>query len=164
MTVVSIEKDAEALTMTFVAEFDANVDRVWQLWKDPRQLERWWGPPTYPATFEEHDFRVGGRSAHYMTGPDCEKPRGWWQIAAIEEPTRFEFDDGFADDDGNPVDAMGIVRGVVTLDEVGGRTRMTSLSSFESAEQLQQITEMGMEEGMREAMGQMDAILTDVKV
>ena len=96
MTVVSIEKDVEALTMRFVAEFDAGIDRVWQLWKDPRQLERWWGPPTYPATFEKHDFRVGGRSAYYMTGPDGEKPRGWWQITAIEEPTRFEFDDGFA--------------------------------------------------------------------
>lgn len=99
-----------------------------------------------------------------MTGPDGEKPRGWWQITAIEEPTRFEFDDGFADDDGNPVEAMGSVHGVVTLDSAGGKTRMTSLSSFESADQLQQMMAMGMEEGMREAVGQMDAILAELKV
>ena len=164
MPVTDITKDIDTRTLTITADFAAPVERVWAMYADPRQLEQAWGPPTYPATFEKHDFRVGGRSAHYMTGPDCEKPRGWWQIAAIEEPTRFEFDDGFADDDGNPVEAMGIVHGVVTLDEVGGTTRMTSRSSFESAEQLQQITEMGMEEEMREAMGQMDAILTDVKV
>jgi len=164
MTVVSIEKDFEALTMKLVAEFDASVDRVWQLWKDPRQLERWWGPPTYPATFEKHDFRVGGRSAYYMTGPEGEKPRGWWQITAIEEPTRFEFDDGFADDDGNPVEALGIVHGVVALDASGGKTRMTSLSRFESAEQLEQMMEMGMEEGIREAIGQIDAILAELGV
>ncbi len=164
MTVVRIEKDVEALTMKFFAEFDASVDRVWQLWKDPRQLERWWGPPTYPATFEKHDFRVGGRSAYYMTGPEGEKPRGWWRITAIEEPTRFEFDDGFADDDGNPVEALGIVHGVVALDATGGKTRLTSLSRFESAEQLEQMMEMGMEEGMREAIGQIDAILAELKV
>ena len=137
----------QALTMKFVAEFDASVDRVWQLWKDPRQLERWRGPLTYPATVEKYDFRVGGRSADYMTGREGEKPRGWWQITAIEEPIRFEFDDGFADDDGNPVEAMGIVHAVVTLDSAGGKTRLTLLSSLESAEQLEQMMQMGMEEG-----------------
>ena len=38
-----------------------------------------------------------------MTGPDGEKARGWWQITAIDAPTRLEFDDGFADDSGEPV-------------------------------------------------------------
>jgi hypothetical protein len=32
--------------LVLVAEFDAPIERVWQLWADPRQLERWWGPPT----------------------------------------------------------------------------------------------------------------------
>jgi uncharacterized protein YndB with AHSA1/START domain len=159
MTVVSTDKDVEALTMTFVAEFDASPERVWQLWKDPRQLERWWGPPTWPSTFERYEFEPGGRAAYYMTGPEGEKSRGWWQITAIDEPNRLEFDDGFADDQGEPVEKMGSVRMVVTLDEVDGKTRMTSVTNFESAEQLDQMLEMGMEEGMRLAMGQMDAIL-----
>ena len=162
MTVVSSEKDVEALTLTFVAEFDAPVERVWQLWEDPRQLERWWGPPTWPATFDQHDFEVGGRSAYYMTGPDGEKARGWWEVTAIEPPYRLEFDDGFADDDGNPVDSLGITRAVVTFGTVDGKTRMTSVSSFASADQLEKMMEMGMEEGMREAIGQIDAILAEV--
>jgi uncharacterized protein YndB with AHSA1/START domain len=78
MTVVSTQTDTEALTLTFVAEFDASVERVWQMWQDPRQLERWWGPPTWPATFDRHDFVQGGRSSYYMTGPEGEKARGWW--------------------------------------------------------------------------------------
>lgn len=48
MTVTSSHKDPDALTMTITAEFDAPVERVWQLWENPRQLERWWGPPSYP--------------------------------------------------------------------------------------------------------------------
>ncbi|TFB52817.1 SRPBCC family protein [Cryobacterium tagatosivorans] len=161
MTVVSSHKDPEALTLTFVAEFDASVERVWQIWEDARQLERWWGPPTWPATFDRHDFVPGGRSSYYMTGPEGEKARGWWVTTSIQPPHRLEFDDGFADENGQPVADMGTVHGVVTLEEFEGRTRMTSVSTFENMEQLEQMSAMGMEEGMREAMGQIDTLLAE---
>jgi uncharacterized protein YndB with AHSA1/START domain len=32
-------KDFDSLSLTLVAEFDAPIERVWQLWADPRQLE-----------------------------------------------------------------------------------------------------------------------------
>lgn len=161
MTVVESVKDVEELTLTITAEFAAPVERVWRIWADPRQLERWWGPPTWPATFEEHEATVGARSSYVMTGPDGEKARGYWRVTRVEEPTRFEFDDGFADDDGKPVDSLGITHAVVTLAEVDGRTRMIVRSTFESLEQLEQMVQMGMEEGMTQAMGQIDALLAE---
>lgn len=161
MTVLESVKDVENLTMTITAEFDAGIDRVWRIWVEPELLERWWGPPTWPATFERHEAVPGSRSSYYMTGPDGEKARGWWLVTAVEEPVRFEFDDGFADDDGNPVDEYGTTHAVVTLEEAGGRTRMIVRSAFESVEQLEQMVQMGMEEGMRQAMGQIDALLTE---
>ena len=159
MAVKDVTKDAQNLTMTFVAEFDAGVERVWQVWEDPRQLERWWGPPTWPATFERHEFEVGGQVRYYMTGPEGEKAHGWWTIVAIDAPRRLEFDDGFADQKGEPVDSMEPTRTVVTLEPAGSGTRMTTLTRFVSVEQLDKMSEMGMEEGMRLAMGQIDAIL-----
>jgi uncharacterized protein YndB with AHSA1/START domain len=161
MTVISTHKDAEALTMMFVAEFDAPVERVWQVWEDPRRLERWWGPPTWPATFEQHDFTVGGGSRYYMTGPDGQKSRGWWRITAVEAPHRLEFDDGFADENGEPDPAMAPSHAVVTLEATGTGTRMVTVSTFTSAEQLEQLVAMGMEEGLRLAIGQIDALLGD---
>ncbi len=62
MSVTSVVKDTERLTMTVTAEYDVSAERAWQLWADPRQLERWWGPPTYPATVVDHDLRPGGPS------------------------------------------------------------------------------------------------------
>jgi uncharacterized protein YndB with AHSA1/START domain len=161
MTVISSTKNPESLSFTLVAEFDAGVDRVWQIWEDPRQLERWWGPPTWPATFEKHEFTPGGEASYFMTGPNGEKARGWWRITAVQAPTRLEFDDGFADDDGAPVEVMGTTHATVTLEEIGDRTRMTILSTFESEEQLNKMVEMGMEEGMKEAAGQIDALLAE---
>ncbi|MDQ0848894.1 uncharacterized protein YndB with AHSA1/START domain [Arthrobacter sp. B3I9] len=159
MTVISSTKNPEALSFTLIAEFDAGVERVWQVWEDPRQLERWWGPPSWPATFEKHELTPGGEASYFMTGPDGEKARGWWRITAVQAPSHLEFDDGFADDDGAPVEAMGTTHATVTLEAIGDRTRMTILSTFESEEQLNQMVEMGMEEGMKEAAGQIDALL-----
>jgi uncharacterized protein YndB with AHSA1/START domain len=159
MTVVSSDRNVDALTLTFVSQFDAGVERVWQIWEDPRQLERWWGPPTYPATFERHDLTPGGESRYYMTGPEGDKPRGWWTITAVDAPRRLEFDDGFSGEDGEPDLSMGSAHAVVTLEPVGDGTRMTITTTFVSAEQLDQMMEMGMEDGMREALGQVDALL-----
>ena len=88
--------------MTLTAEFDASPERVWQLWADPRQLERWWGPPTYPATFTEHDLTPGGRVEYHMTGPNGDQPRGYWEILEVDPPHRLVFRDGFANEDGTP--------------------------------------------------------------
>ena len=47
MSVTDIRKDPDSRTMTVGAEFDHPVEQVWQLWADPRKLERWCGPPEY---------------------------------------------------------------------------------------------------------------------
>jgi hypothetical protein len=94
MSVTNVHKDTEALTMTVTAEYDVAVERAWQLWNDPRQLERWWGPPTYPATVVEHDGTI-----------------------------------------------------------------MTIHTAFPSLEAMHRLIDMGMEEGLRAAMGQIDGLL-----
>jgi uncharacterized protein YndB with AHSA1/START domain len=88
MPVVEIRKDPKALTMTVIAQFAAPVERVWAAYADPRQLERFWGPPQWPATFERHDFIVGGRSEYVMTGPDGQQSRGFWEFLSIDPPGR----------------------------------------------------------------------------
>ncbi len=161
--ITDIQKDHEDLTMTVTAEFDASSDRVWQLWADPRQLERWWGPPTYPATVLEHDLAPGGHVAYVMTGPEGDTHRGWWRVLDVDPPRRLEVEDGFADDDGVPVNHLPTTHmGVEISDRAGGGTRVVIVSTFPSAEAFDQMLSMGMEEGLREAMSQMDGILAEV--
>ena len=159
MTILSTTKDPDTLTFTITAEWTAPPSRVWQIWSDPRQLERWWGPPTWPATCERHDVVVGGRSSYYMTGPEGQKARGWWQFVALEEPSWLEFDDGFSDESGTPDASMPTIRIRVDLEEAGPDTRMTITSRFSTADQMEQLVQMGMVEGMTAAMGQIDELL-----
>ena len=157
---ISAHKDPATLTMTITTELDATLERAWQLWADPRQLERWWGPPTYPATVVDHDLTPGGRVTYFMTGPEGDKAHGWWQVLAVEPPNRLELKDGFADDAGMPNDEMPVTSMVVTMTALdGGRTAMAIESHFPSLEAMEQLTSMGMEEGMSEALGQIPAIL-----
>ena len=160
MSVTSVQKDPEALTMTIVSEFDSPVATVWQMWADPRRLERWWGPPTYPATMVDHDLTPGGRIHYFMTGPEGDRHHGWWEVTAVDAPNSLAYIDGFADDSGEPNPDMPTTNIAVTLDEKsGGGTRMAILTTFPSLETMEQMVEMGMEEGMREAVGQIDALL-----
>jgi uncharacterized protein YndB with AHSA1/START domain len=162
MTVTAVRADPEAMSMTITAEFDASPERVWQLWADPRQLERWWGPPTYPATFTKHDLAPGSRVEYHMTGPEGDEPRGYWDIVEADAPRTLVFKDGFADDDGRPNPDLPVSTGQLTIEEIGGgRSRMTLKSTFPSTEALEQVLAMGMEEGLTQAVGQIDAILAE---
>ena len=160
MPVTSVDKNPDTLTMTVTAEYDAPVDRVWQVWADPRRLERWWGPPTYPATVVDHDLTPGGGVRYFMTGPQGDKHGGWWRVLAVDPPHRLEFEDGFSDGAGNPDANMPTTTALVTLQEqADGRTRMQITSTFPSVEAMQQMLSMGLEEGITAAIGQIDELL-----
>jgi uncharacterized protein YndB with AHSA1/START domain len=162
MTVTAVRKDPDALTLILTAEFDASPERVWDLWADPRQLERWWGPPTYPATFTAHDLAPGSHVEYYMTGPSGDRPHGFWDVVEADPPRRLVYIDGFAHEDGTPNDDFPRNRGIVTIEPIAaGRTRMSIESRFPSTEAMEQVLAMGMEEGLTQAVGQIDAILAE---
>lgn len=159
MPVISMIPDIDRRTLTITAHLAAPVDRVWALYADPRQLERVWGPPTHPATFVDHSLSVGSRSTYFMTGPDGERFGGWWLITAVDEPTSFGFDDGFATDDLTPNPDLPVSHNVYRFAPTDGGTQATYTSSYDDPESLQQALEMGMEEGATQAINQIDAFL-----
>ena len=162
MTVTAVRKEPDALTMTIVAEFGANPDRVWQLWSDPRQLERWWGPPGYPATFTTHELAPGSRVEWHMTGPDGERLNGYWNIVEAHPPRRLVFGDGFANDDGSLNDDQPDIEVRVTIEAIGdGRTQMSIETRFPSREAMERLLAMGMDEGWSASLGQIDAVLAE---
>ena len=162
MTPTTVEKDPIALTMRIATEFDAPIERVWQVWADPRQLEQWWGPPTHPATVVEHDLTPGGRVTYFMTGPEGDKYHGWWQIVAVDPPRHVEVIDGFADETGAVNTDMPTTTMRVTLDSASpSKTKMEIVSVFTSLEAMEALVAMGMEQGMMEALGQIEGILRE---
>ncbi|MBU8814477.1 SRPBCC domain-containing protein [Mycolicibacterium goodii] len=159
MPVTDVQHDLDTLTLTITAEFAAPVTRIWQVYADPRQLEKIWGPPSHPATVVDHDLRVGGRVTYFMTGPEGEKYAGYWEITAVDEPQSFSFLDGFADEDFKPNTDLPVSTNVYTFVEHNGGTRATYVSTYASAEALQQVLDMGVVEGASSAINQIDDLV-----
>lgn len=163
MPITEVVSNAEALTLTIVADYPVPVERLWDAYSDPRQLERFWGPETWPATFTRHDMAVGGESHYHMTGPDGTKSSGWFRFTAIEPHRRMEMIDGFTGDDGKPNDKMPTMRMSFTFEPTETGSRFRSVTTFPSVEAMEQLVNMGMMEGMRSAMSQIDAVVADLK-
>lgn len=159
MPVTDVSHDLDTLTLTIVAEFAAPPTRVWQVYADPRQLERVWGPPTYPATVVDHDLRPGGRVTYYMTSPEGQKFAGYWEIVTVDEPTGFTFDDGFAHDDFTPNTDLPVSRNEYRFAAHEGGTRATYVGTYASADALQKVLDMGVVEGATSAINQIDGLL-----
>ncbi len=163
MPITTVDKNVDALTMTVVADFVASRERLWEAYTDPRQIERFWGPVEWPATFTRHDVFVGGRSDYVMTGPDGQRSAGFWEFLAVDEGKSFEVRDGFAGDDGEENTAMPSMRMTFSFEDTDRGSRLVTTTHFGSLDQLQQLLGMGMEEGMTSAMGQIDQVLADLE-
>ena len=158
MPVTDVQRDYDALTLTITAEFEADAERLWQLWADPRQLERWWSPPSHTSTFEQHELTPGARTTYFMTGPDGDKHHGRWSIEEVDPPHRLRLKDDEVDEQGKPEDG-GPSEITVTIAEAGGTATMSIQTHFADRESMEQTIEMGFEQGMVETVGQIDPLL-----
>jgi uncharacterized protein YndB with AHSA1/START domain len=148
MTIIGVDKDPAARTLTITAEFGAPPDRIWRMWSDPRRLERWWGPPGHPATFVEHDLRPGGRVSFFVTGPDGDRRSARWEVRTVDAPERLEFD--LIDPD------VPVITIRVRITAVDAGTRMVIEATFPSPDAMDELLLMGFAEGLSAAIEQLD--------
>lgn len=156
MPLTSVTKDAETLTLTVVGDFPVPQQRLWDAFADPRQLERFWGPPFAPSTFTHHDMRVGGRAEYFLTLPEGERWNGSWKFVAVNPIDSFEANDG----EDNAEDETMPAGMTFTFATTQAGSRLTIVTRFSSIEAMEQ-TIPGMEEGLRAAMPQLDALLAE---
>jgi uncharacterized protein YndB with AHSA1/START domain len=162
MPITSVSSDPATLTMTVRGEYPVPVERLWDAYADPRQLERFWGPVEWPARFTRHDMAVGGESHYYMTGPDGATSRGWFRFLRVEHCALLEVEDGFADDAGAVNTSMPSMRIAFRFESTPTGSRSTTVTTFPSIAAMEQLLQMGMMEGMQSAASQLDPMLQDL--
>lgn len=163
MPVTAVTTDPESLTMTLVGDFAAPVERLWRAFTDPRQLDRFWGPPGWPARFTDFDFSVGGRARYEMTSPQGEVSRGGWEFLSIDDGTGFVVLDSFMGEDGQPLADFPSMRVTFRFEATDEGSRLTNVTYFSSTDELEQIVAMGAAEGSTMAINQLDAVLQGLR-
>ncbi|MBO2446015.1 SRPBCC domain-containing protein [Actinomadura barringtoniae] len=151
----SVTKDVESLTLTVVGDYAVSQRRLWDAFADPRQLERFWGPPDWPATFTRHDLKVGGRAEYFLSGPNGERWNGSWRFTAVNPIRSFEAEDGDGDEEEGMPSSM-----TFTFDATPTGSRLTVVTRFSSVGAMERAIP-GMEAGLRAAMPQLDVVLAE---
>lgn len=130
--------DGQELVMERV--FDAPRELVWKVLTDPERVTNWWGPHGYTTTVVEMDVRRGGRWRwinHTTGGEDAPFKGEYLEVVPPERYVRTEIFDV------EPYNAAAAVE-TLTLEDLGGRTRLVSRSRFPSLEALEGALSMGM--------------------
>lgn len=167
MSDVKVTKDLE--NKKLIIEFTANgpVEKVWQAYAQKDLFEKWWGPEGWETTAKEFDFVPGGR-VHY--GMKCvDENQGEWfgqtswgvmQIETVEDGKRFTYKDYFSDEAGVLNEEMPALTVTNEFIEEDGKTKIVSTSLADSAEQIEQLIQMGMVEGFSSQLNKLDTLLS----
>jgi len=84
MELNSLPSPDNEIVSSRILHFPKNL--VYAAWADPNHLKNWWGPNGFTNTFNEFDFRPGGKWSFIMHGPDKGNYHNECEFVKIEEP------------------------------------------------------------------------------
>jgi uncharacterized protein YndB with AHSA1/START domain len=125
-------------------------------------LERWWAPRPWKAVSKHMDFREGGHWLYCMQGPDGEKHWGKSTYRKIVKNDYYEADDVFCDEEGNVNKDLPGTDWHVSFSETNSGTKVIVTTTFESEKGMQQLIEMGVQEGTKMCHRNLDEVLEEV--
>jgi uncharacterized protein YndB with AHSA1/START domain len=143
--------------LVFERTFDAPRDQVWKAFMDPELVPCWWGPHGTTTTVAEMDVRPGGKWRYVSRAPDREEVSFYGEYLEIEPPKRFKWTFLF------DVEGIGAQGGAetFTFEEVGGRTKVTSVGHMGSAVAIEGALATGMVKGAIETWDRLQALLAE---
>jgi len=149
---LTLPSDTEIL---MVREFDAPRDLVYEAHVKPEHLKRWWGPRGSELSVCEVDLRPGGAYRFVMQFPDGKEEPFKGVFREITPPERLAYTFIY---DVAPFDEFPATE-TVTFEDLGGRTRVSSLMVCMSKEARDGMVESGMEEGAAESLDRLEDLL-----
>ena len=148
---------SEGGDLVFERIFDAPRERVWKAFTDPDQIPRWWGPHGTTTRVVEMDLRPGGKWRFVSSAPDRDDVAFYGEYLEVDPPngykSTFMFD----------VEGVGPQGGPETyiLEDLGGRTKVTSTGHMGSAEVIEGALATGMVGGAIETWNRLEAMLAE---
>jgi uncharacterized protein YndB with AHSA1/START domain len=129
---------------------------VFDAWTKPELVKRWWAPKSRGVIMAsvDADVRAGG-TYRYVVQPPKGEPFGMsGQYSEVTPPSRLVYSQVF-----EPMAHLGAAIVTVTFDEKANKTRLQVHTLYPSKEALDGAIAMGMEDGARETMDQLDDLV-----
>ena len=154
-TTLTAEPSKQEVVITRV--FEAPLDLVFKVVTDPAQIPNWWGPRELTTTVDEMDVQAGGKWRFLHTDPDGNHFGFHGVYHEVDSPKRIVQTFEFEGMPGHVVLETGTFEALP-----GGKTKLTSVSVFQSIEDRDGMVASGMERGTKESSERLDELLTSM--
>ncbi len=160
--------NVDGKTLTVERTIAAPRSAIWKAWTTPELFAQWWGPRGWNTTVKHMDFVPGGYLLYGMTCAD-EAQGDWYGKTSwgksvyrdINPEETFTYTDYFCDENGMVDEQMPSMTVHMFFEEKDGATHIKSTSDFASEAALQQVIEMGMEEGLKQTWDRLEEMVTE---
>jgi uncharacterized protein YndB with AHSA1/START domain len=141
-------------------------DKVWDAYTVADVFAKWFAPEGWTTHVKHLDFTLGGYLLYAMKCED-ENQKEWFGkqtwgksvYKTISPKDSFTYGDYFCDENGTPTEGMPVTETQVRLEEIDGKTKITSTTTYESEAGLEQTLAMGMEEGIKQTFNKLATVL-----
>jgi uncharacterized protein YndB with AHSA1/START domain len=148
----TIEPGKQELTITRV--INAPVEAVFKAHLDPVAIPQWWGPGYLETTVELLEARTGGRWHFVQREPQGNVHAFYGVYHEVTAPHRIVQTFEYGGYPGH------VQLETLTLEDIGGKTKLTAHSVFQSVEARDGMVSAGMEGGFEEGMERLTALLS----
>lgn len=166
MAEINVTKDLENKKLVLEYTINGPLEKVWRAYTDKDWFEKWWGPEGWETTAKEFSFQPGGR-LHY--GMKCvDENQGEWfgktswgimEIQDVEAMKRFSYKDHFSNEEGTFDATLPVLSVTTEFFDKGDKTKIISTSNADSAEQIEQVLQMGMLEGYSSQLNKLNEMV-----
>jgi uncharacterized protein YndB with AHSA1/START domain len=133
--------------------FDAPREKVWKAYTDPKCIARWWGPRIYTTIVDTMDVKPGGSWRYINRDAGGNEYAFHGVFHEVTKPSRLVYTFEWEGMPGH------VLLGIVLLEDLDGKTKLTERSIFESVEDRDGMLKSGMEEGAGETLDRLAALV-----
>ena len=142
--------------VTLVRIFDAPRALVFEVWTQPKHLEKWWGPHGFTTPLVVSDARAGGTIRIHMQGPDGTIYPMAGTYNEVIAPERVVYTSAVLGEDGQ---ALFEIRNTAKFEDENGKTKLTIHAVVVKATSAAEQYLEGMEEGWSQSLERLAAYL-----
>jgi uncharacterized protein YndB with AHSA1/START domain len=159
-----VVKDLKERSVLVSREFNAPLEKVWRAYTEAEILNQWWGPAPWHAETKTMDFRPGGFWLYAMVGPENQKHWGRMNYISIDKHKSLDIEDVFCDENGKVNEDLPASKGRISFTRTDEGTRVEFKMIYPTDTALQQIIEMGFEQGITICMDQLETLFDNNKI
>ena len=155
--------DKEKNALVIRREFLAGRQLVWDCYTKRELLDQWFAPAPLTAKTKSMDFREGGHWHYAMIEPNGTEYWGYTEYRKIKPIDYYTATDAFSNAEGEINKDLPRAEWLVTFTDKGENALVETIVTYKSLADLEQVIQMGIEQGLTATMARLDELLLTIK-